>query len=179
MANLIKNIDVPTEYRKRTTLASSIFYSKLEVYDNRVVGHSDNGNTITWYYKDYKGIDVVKANINSQFGQIVFLTGINSNNRAIGLDFGSTQNIMSMKDTNRILFCSGMFSFSKTNDFVSSVASVINKAFDSYCENKENQSNNPNSVSIADEILKLKQLCDLGIITQAEFDAKKNQLLGL
>jgi len=34
-------------------------------------------------------------------------------------------------------------------------------------------------VSAADEILKLKSLLDAGIITQEEFDAKKNQLLGL
>lgn len=33
--------------------------------------------------------------------------------------------------------------------------------------------------STADEIAKFKQLCDSGIITQEEFDAKKKQLLGL
>ena len=33
--------------------------------------------------------------------------------------------------------------------------------------------------SAADEILKLKQLLDIGAITQEEFDAKKKQLLGL
>ena len=33
--------------------------------------------------------------------------------------------------------------------------------------------------SAADEILKLKQLLDMGVITQEEFDAKKKQLLGL
>ncbi len=34
-------------------------------------------------------------------------------------------------------------------------------------------------ISAADEIKKLKDLCDLGVITQEEFDAKKEQLLGL
>lgn len=33
--------------------------------------------------------------------------------------------------------------------------------------------------SAADEIIKLKQLLDMGVITQEEFDAKKKQLLGL
>ena len=33
--------------------------------------------------------------------------------------------------------------------------------------------------SYADELLKLKQLLDIGAITQEEFDAKKKQLLGL
>lgn len=36
-----------------------------------------------------------------------------------------------------------------------------------------------NSVSPAEELLKLKELLDLGIITQDEFDSKKKQLLGL
>ena len=36
-----------------------------------------------------------------------------------------------------------------------------------------------NQVSAADEILKLKQLLDSGVLTQDEFDAKKKQLLGL
>ena len=36
-----------------------------------------------------------------------------------------------------------------------------------------------NTSSNADEIVKYKNLLDQGIITQAEFDAKKKQLLGL
>lgn len=35
------------------------------------------------------------------------------------------------------------------------------------------------TVSVADEILKFKQLLDMGVITQEEFDAKKKQLLGI
>lgn len=35
------------------------------------------------------------------------------------------------------------------------------------------------STSSADEIIKLKNLADMGIITQEEFDAKKKQILGL
>ena len=35
------------------------------------------------------------------------------------------------------------------------------------------------SMSAADEILKYKQLLDLGALTQEEFDAKKKQLLAL
>lgn len=36
-----------------------------------------------------------------------------------------------------------------------------------------------NNVSVSDEILKLKNLLDVGAITQEEFDAKKKQLLNL
>ena len=35
------------------------------------------------------------------------------------------------------------------------------------------------SISVADEILKFKELLDQGILTQEEFDAKKKQLLTL
>ena len=31
----------------------------------------------------------------------------------------------------------------------------------------------------ADEVMKLKQLLDMGVISQEEFDKKKNELLGL
>lgn len=34
-------------------------------------------------------------------------------------------------------------------------------------------------ISVADEISKLKRLLDDGVLTQAEFDGKKKQLLGL
>lgn len=45
---------------------------------------------------------------------------------------------------------------------------------------KPAQSNNgQSSYSAADEILKWKELLDKGVITQEQFDAKKNQLLGL
>ena len=42
-----------------------------------------------------------------------------------------------------------------------------------------NEKQTQNNVSAAEEIRKYKELLDDGIITQAEFDAKKKQLLGL
>ena len=39
--------------------------------------------------------------------------------------------------------------------------------------------NNANNTSVADELKKFKDLLDAGVITQEEFDAKKNQLLGI
>lgn len=34
-----------------------------------------------------------------------------------------------------------------------------------------------NNFSLADELLKLKQLLDIGVLTQEEFDEQKNKLL--
>ena len=36
---------------------------------------------------------------------------------------------------------------------------------------------NNNNVSVADELLKLKQLLDMGVLSQEEFDDQKNKLL--
>lgn len=177
--NLLKTINVPAKQTKKTTIARNLYYSKIEIYENKVVGSGNQ--TMTWFFKDYNGIDFVKANMNSQFAQVVFLTGINSKSRVVGPDFGSAQNINAMNDTNRILFCSGMFSFAKTNAFAETVYNEVYKAFTNYQEHKEEleEAKGQGAVSIADELKKFKELFDSGIITQEEFNAKKRQLLGL
>ncbi len=175
----MKTIKIPAEQRKKTTLASNLYYDTLEIHENKVVGYLDGNQNMTWYFKEYSGIDFVKANMNSQFAQVVFLTGMNAKNRAIGPDFASTQNLNAMNDTNRILFCSGMFSFSKTNDFANPIANEIREAFENYKNNDVVEVNAVSIVSAADELKKFKELLDSGIITQEEFDAKKKQLLGL
>lgn len=43
---------------------------------------------------------------------------------------------------------------------------------------KENVSVQNNATSVADEILKFKNLLDMGAITQEEFEKKKSELLG-
>lgn len=175
----MKRINIPAEQRKRTTLASNLYYDTLEIHENKVVGYLNGSQNMTWYFKEYSGIDFVRANMNSQFAQVVFLTGMNAKNRTVGLDFGAAQNLNAMNDTNRILFCSGMFSFSKTNDFANAVANEIREAFENYKDNDVVEVSGSSAVSAADEIKKFKELLDMGIITQAEFDAKKKQLLGL
>ena len=178
MGNLIKKIIVPSEQRKRTTIARNLYYDTLEIYDNKVVGYLNGSQNMTWYFKEYTGIDIVKANMNSQFAQVVFLTGMNAKNRVVGIDFGSVQNRNAMNDTNRILFCSGMFSFGKTNDFANSVGTEIRAAFENY-KNNDVVEVTGSTNSAADEILKFKNLLDQDIITQEEFNAKKKELLGL
>lgn len=59
------------------------------------------------------------------------------------------------------------------------VYSAINELLVARQENKKSDNNNGYVLSGADEIKKLKELLDSGIITQEEFDAKKKQLLGL
>ncbi len=176
--NLIQTILIPANLRKRTTIANAIYYDKVEIYTNRVAGYSNNQIAMTWYFKDYSGIDIVKANLNSQFAQVVFLTGINSKNRAVGIDLFASQNLNAIKDSNRILVCGGMFSYSDANDFASSLGASIRKALEDYKNSEDNNGLTSND-STADEIMKFKALLDAGAITQDEFDKKKAQLLGL
>jgi predicted Zn-dependent peptidase len=41
------------------------------------------------------------------------------------------------------------------------------------------QTQTTNTLSVADELKKFKELLDMGAITQDEFDTKKKELLGL
>lgn len=177
--SLIKRIIIPPEYRKRTTLITNISYDTIEIHTDCVVGFSDGQETMRWYFENYSGIDFVKANMNSQFAQIVFLTGMNSKNRALGLDIFATQNANAVKDTNRILICSGMFSFGKSNDYAMVLSNDIKNAYNSYKQNSTIQNNTETNFSSADEIMKYKNLLDNGVITQEEFEMKKNQILNL
>ena len=44
---------------------------------------------------------------------------------------------------------------------------------------KSKSAQGASAISSADELKKFKELLDMGVITQEEFDAKKKQLLGL
>jgi len=55
----------------------------------------------------------------------------------------------------------------------------IKAHIENYIFDKPKDSINSNNISVADEIKKLKELFDLGIITEEEFQHKKKQLLGL
>ncbi len=66
-------------------------------------------------------------------------------------------------------------------------ATTLVSLFDSMCKKVETESQNtlsqqptqPQGSSVADEILKFKNLLDCGAITAEEFEAKKKQLLGV
>jgi hypothetical protein len=56
-----------------------------------------------------------------------------------------------MNDRNSIRFCSGMFSFGKTNDFANSVYPEVKAVFENYLDKVESQETVP-SISGVDEI---------------------------
>lgn len=57
---------------------------------------------------------------------------------------------------------------------------TVNKEIEMYKQAKNTLTTQViNAASTADELLKFKQLLDMGVLTQAEFDVKKKELLGL
>lgn len=174
MSNLIKSFDVPSNVRKRTNFGVTQFYEKIDIYDNKMVGSNNGVEEVTWFYKDYTNIQAINANLNSQFARIVFVTSASGNKKEVLIS--TMTNLSIQGDLNKVLFCSGMFSYRDANEYVKEVFDVLYKAFNEF---KEKGEENSSALSSADEILKFKKLLDDGIISQEEFDQKKKQLLGL
>ena len=106
---------------------------------------------------------------------------------------GEKFNTVSLNNINDITFKSGLmfgivtidtiketFNVALSKNFAKAVNTRINEVIEEVkgiSVNKVRVSNNTSSV--ADEILKFKELLDMGAITQDEFDAKKKQLLNI
>lgn len=69
--------------------------------------------------------------------------------------------------------------FSGEKETVEKIRSSVLEVIENYRSKKNSANLQVNQISAADEIKKFKELLDMGIITQEEFDAKKKQLLGL
>lgn len=173
MSTLIKTYDIPANVRKQYAK-----YLSLELYDDKMVGKGSKLGDITWYFKNYMTVQWTPANIGTQFANLVFTTTEGAG-RLI-----QANNLAQANDVNRIMFCSGMFSYAPANDYCKSLYLDVKKVFDEYKARESENAVGDNAtvvqeVSAADEIKKFKGLLDDGIITQEEFDAKKKQLLGL
>lgn len=135
---LINTYNIPKNYLKCTARIASNAYTKIEIYTTKVIAINSHRAAV-WYFNDFKGVDFVKANINSQYAQIVFLTDMNTKTRFLGLDIGCEQNRKALNDNNNLLFCSGMFSFKKTNEFTQAIFDCISQAFCIYRDTIENE----------------------------------------
>lgn len=95
---------------------------------------------------------------------------------SITLQKGFILGDMYVKTAGQSIRCSGIGI--KANNFCDNVVDNIKKAIEQAKKMKQAQSMQ-GSISVADELKKFKELLDMGVITQEEFDAKKKQLLGL
>ena len=170
-SELIKTYDIPAAVRKQ-----AFKYTTLELYTDKLIGKGGKAGEKTYFFKNYMDVQWTPANMGTQFAQLVFITHENASNYHAG------SNLYSIADVNKIPFCSGMFSYATANDYAKSLCEDIRKAMNAYQEAASEVDTNTtvvNALSPAEELKKFKELLDMGIITQAEFDAKKKQLLGL
>lgn len=172
---LISSYEVPISVRKKTTIISADFYEKLEIHDNKLVGLINGREVASWFYKEYTNVLIEKANLNSQFARVVFVTSASGNKKDILPSFSTNSNIVG--DINKLVFCSGMFSYKEANTFAERLFSAIYESFSKFKEVGENSTKA--EFSSADELKKYSDLLKEGIITQEEFDSKKKQILGL
>lgn len=170
-SELIKTYDIPASVRKQ-----AFKYTTLELYTDKLVGKGGKAGEKTYFFKNYMDVQWTPASVATQFAQLVFITHENASNYHAG------GNLHSIADVNKIPFCSGMFSYATANDYAKSLCEDIRKAMNAYQEAASEVDTNTtvvNALSPAEELKKFKELLDMGIITQEEFDAKKKQLLGL
>lgn len=144
----------------------------MKVYDNRaiigtkatlgsfVTGNVSDGEK-TIYYRDCIGVQFKQSGLQIGYLQLETASGI-----------------MNMRQNN--FFNENSFTFDTTvqsNEKMQEVADYVRSRVEE-AKNGGSVKAEP-AVSVADELKKFKELLDMGIITQEEFDAKKKQLLGL
>lgn len=145
----------------------------LDVYEDKIVittnvgiasfltGNVTDGEK-TIYYADCVGVQIKKTG---------FLIGYLQVETASGLMNNKWDNFY---NENSFTFQNGVNDV--TDELMEDVATYIKKRV----EETKIRKNEPTTVlSPADELKKFKELLDMGILTQEEFDAKKKQLLGL
>ena len=79
-------------------------------------------------------------------------------------------------------FGENSFTFDTTvisNEKMEEIANYVRKKIEEIKTAGDRPSTIVNAISPAEELKKMKELLDMGIITQEEFDAKKKQLLGV
>ncbi len=145
----------------------------LDVYKDKVVikakvnlgsiltGSALNGEK-TIYFSDCIGIQFKKAGL--MIGYLQFETASSGVNSGGGGNF----------------YAENSFNWETTkipNKKMVEVAEYCKKQIEEYKTKKDNVV--INEVSVADEIKKFKELLDLGVITEEEFNVKKKELLGL
>ena len=141
---------------------------------NDYVSVSEHGGNFAYAITDKRFIAGQHTMLGQAF-QNVTLRHINDATFSMGLVNG-----IIVIDTEKVIYTIGIDKESALN--VNNRIHAIFDATESEPETRpdhQSASVTPSSMSAADEILKYKQLLDLGALTQEEFDAKKKQLLAL
>lgn len=124
-----------------------------------ITGNISDGEKII-YYSDCVGLQFKESGV--QIGYLQFETAARTMNNATSNFFNENSFTFDLSVT--------------TNEKMKEVRDYVQGQIQNY---KRSQGMSNQSISPAEELKKFKELLDMGIITQEEFDAKKKQLLGL
>jgi hypothetical protein len=146
----------------------------IDIYENKCIirtkvtfgslltsNATDGEKTI--YYRDCVGIQFKKSGMTIGY-----------------LQFETSSGMMNNKNNN--FFGENSFTFDTTkisNEKMEEVANYVRQKIDEIKSKGDTPTTIVQATSAADELKKMKELLDMGIISQEEFDAKKKQLLGL
>ena len=146
----------------------------MRVYEDRIeLSNSKKGEflrlegTKTYYYVDITSIQFKNCGWTAGFFDFSFPGGREALSGALR---GRT-------NENRFMF--GASTIGKAKKIAKEMETVNQYIQQKLKEAKEKKYAPQTSVSSADELKKFKELLDMDVITQEEFDAKKKQLLGL
>ena len=169
-----KNNDIgPFENQDLVYKIDGVRGRHIDIYTDKVVitttvtlgsllTHNATDGEKTIYYSDCIGV---------QFKQSQFAIGY------LQLETASSNG----NNISSNFFAENSFTFDTTvisNERTIEVANYVKSRVDAVKKAKiAPATTNNNSVSVADELLKLKQLFDMGVLTQEEFDKQKNKLL--
>ena len=119
----------------------------------------------------YSDEDLRKNEVNNQWAKI-------SSNQAVSEALGGTRIMSHLKANESEAYKSKIVDYSKCPECTSTDIREVSE------EEWQNLASKPQTApaaaaSAADELKKFKELLDMGVISQEEFDEKKKQLLGL
>ncbi len=146
----------------------------IDVYDNKcvlttkvtlgsIVTHNATDGEKTIYYKDCLGVQFRKSGMLIGYLQLETASG-------------------SMNNKSSNFFAENTFTFDQTNvsnEKMQEVADFIKRKIDEIKSSDDRQVVSVPSFSPAEELKKFKDLLDMGIISQEEFDEKKRKLLDI
>lgn len=144
-----------------------VYKDKCIISTTTTVGSFISGNVSdgekTIYYSDIIGVQYKKPGYQLGYLQLETASAL-------------------MNNRNDNFFNENSFTFAeKSMVEVEKAAAFIRQKVDEIKKQKSGfaVSATPTNISVADELKKFKELLDLGVITQEEFDAKKKEMLGL
>lgn len=147
----------------------NIYDDRVELTQEGLSGFFTQGlqGTKTYFFRDITTIQFKNCGWTNGFFEFTFGGGHDSRGGAWG----------GMNNDNRFVF--GAPTIGKAKQIALEMESINNLLQEKLSESKSTKVSNASNISVADEILKFKNLLDSGIITQEEFEKKKSELLGL